>query len=52
MKKNTYEDVKRYVEDRGCKLLSEEYESQEVKLLIVFSCGHSDYRSFCKFKAG
>ena len=39
-KKLTYEYVKEYVENTGCKLLSEEYINNSTKLTIEFVCGH------------
>ena len=42
--------VREYVEENGCKLLSEKYESFHKKLEIEFSCGHTGIRSFYNFK--
>jgi hypothetical protein len=52
MKKNTIENVRKEIEKRGCKLLSEEYLTQDHYLSIRFSCGHVDSRTFAKFKSG
>jgi len=50
MKKLTYDNVKTFIEDRGCKLLDAEYINQNKELSIVFACGHTDKRSFAHFK--
>lgn len=51
-KKLSYDYVKSYIEDRGCKLLSINYKDQVEKLEIIFSCGHTEFRGFNKFKYG
>lgn len=49
-RKFTHEYVSEYIESRGCKLLSKEYNGTKEKLEILFSCGHSDWRDFDSFK--
>lgn len=39
-KKLTFNEVKKYVKSRGCKLLSKTYERNALPLDIEFSCGH------------
>jgi hypothetical protein len=47
----TYDYVKKYIEDKGCKLLSDEYiGSCESKLKISLRCGHVVERSFYVFR--
>jgi hypothetical protein len=50
--KFTYEYVKKFIEDKGCQLISEEYIGITEDLEIVFSCGHTDFRCFNDFKTG
>ena len=49
---NSYsiENVKNFIESKGCKLISEEYISNKNILLIQCSCGNIFERSFSKFK--
>jgi DNA-directed RNA polymerase subunit RPC12/RpoP len=39
-KRNKYEDIKQFVESKGCKLLSTEYKTCKDKLNILGRCGH------------
>lgn len=48
----TYEYVKQYFEDKGCKLLSTEYSGTYSKLKYIASCGHEEEITFTKFKSG
>ena len=48
--KLNYKDVKRYIESKGCKLLSKEYINNETKLHIQCSCGTEFYRDFTHYK--
>ena len=48
--KLTYEEVKGFIEDNGCKLISEEYVNAYTKLKIKCSCGEMFEKSFSKFK--
>lgn len=52
MKKLTYEFVRDYFKDCGCKLLSEEYVGCELKLKYIAKCGHEHSMSLSVFKAG
>ena len=49
MAKWLYEDVKNYVEEHGCKLLSNEYVNMHTKMSIQCPCGNSFEREFTKF---
>lgn len=49
-KRYNYNNVKNYIESKGCKLLSEEYINNKVKLKIQCKCGNMFYRSFQDFK--
>ena len=49
MAKWLYEDVKKYVEEHGCKLLSDKYVNSRTKLSIQCSCGNVFEREFTKF---
>lgn len=49
-KKYTYEDVKEYIESKGCKLLSNEYINSSKKLEIECICGNVYNRIFGNFK--
>ena len=49
-RKFTYNEVKEYIELKGYKLLSHEYNSSNDKLLIKCSKGHVFERSFTNFK--
>lgn len=49
-KKFTYEEVSQYVEDRGEKLLSDEYINNRTKLKIMCSHGHIYNMTFKDFK--
>lgn len=46
MAKLTYEQVKKYIEDLGCKLLSEEYKNTTTPLIIQCECGRIFERKF------
>lgn len=48
--KFTYEDVRKYVEEKGCKLLSKEYVNVKTKLKILCSCGNVRYTDFYIFR--
>ena len=48
--KMNYEEVKKYVESKGCKLISEDYKRNNQKLLIQCSCGNLFERTLNKFK--
>lgn len=50
--KHKYDDVKCFIESKGCELLSEEYVGIDNKLRIKFSCGHIGERTFYIFKTG
>lgn len=50
MKKLTFEQVKSYVEENGCELLSEEYQNNCQILLFKCSCGNTFERNFKEFK--
>jgi hypothetical protein len=45
-----FNDVKVFVESKGCKLLSTEYVKLKDELEIEFKCGHSNYVRFDVFK--
>ena len=45
-----YEDVKKYFEDNGCKLLSKEYKSNKQKLRYITKCGHERESRFYNIK--
>lgn len=47
-----YEDVKSFIENEGCELVSTEYKGASIKLDIIFPCGHMWPVSYAKFKAG
>jgi len=47
-----YEDVKKYIESFGCKLLSEEYVNTREKLKILYPCGHIWETIYDNFKSG
>jgi len=50
MKSFTYEQVKEYVESKGCILLSKEYFKCQYSLDFIGTCGHNYSVSFEKFK--
>lgn len=50
--KYTFEEVKDFIESKGCKLLSTEYVNNSEKLIIKCSCGEVFKKSFDKFKNG
>lgn len=50
-KRIKYEDVKNYIDSKGCKLISESVNSAVEKLIIQCSCGEIFHRSFNKFKS-
>ena len=50
MKKLTFEQVKSYVEENGCELLSKEYQNNHQTLLFKCSCGNTFERTFKDFK--
>jgi hypothetical protein len=45
-----YEEVKKYVEEHGCKLLAKGYTVSLAKILMECKCGKSFYKSFANFK--
>ena len=45
-----YNYVKKYIESKGCKLLSKEYKNNKEKLKIQCKCGSIFYRCFQDFK--
>lgn len=49
-RKYTYNDVKEFIESKGCKLLSKEYKNNKVNLQIQCKCGSIISRSFQDFK--
>jgi hypothetical protein len=49
-RKLNFEDVKKEIEDKGCKLVSTEYISTHEKLEIFFACGHKDWRNLSDFR--
>jgi hypothetical protein len=52
-RRHTYEDVKNYIEEKGCKLLSKEYQnSTSQKLDIICCCGNTHSIRFSAFKQG
>jgi hypothetical protein len=52
MKKLSFEFIKEVIESKGCKLISNEYTGYSDKIEILFSCGHSDFKTFENFKKG
>ena len=51
-KRVSYTEVKNFIEQYGCKLLSTEYVNNCTDLLIQCSCGNTFYRTFANFKHG
>ena len=51
-KRVSYTEVKNFIEQYGCKLLSTEYVNTCTDLLIQCSCGNTFYRTFANFKSG
>ena len=49
MKKLDIEFVKNKIESYGCKLISNEYKNSNEQLNILFTCGHTGYRSYKNF---
>lgn len=49
MRKLGYEFVRTEIEKGGCELLSSEYVSAKKRLNIIFTCGHTDERSYAEF---
>ena len=47
--KNTYKEVKKYIEDRGYKLLSTEYINNTTKMILQCPEGHDWFTSFHNF---
>ena len=45
-----YEDVKKYIEENNCKLLTKEYKNNVQHLLIQCKCGNTFERTFKEFK--
>ena len=55
MKENrrfTYDEVKKYFEDNGCVLISNEYINNRTKLDYICECGEKSSIAFGKFKSG
>lgn len=48
--KSSIEDIKEYIESKGCKLITKEYINQKQKLKIICECGNEFEKSFLKFK--
>ena len=46
----TYQEVKEYIESKGCKLLSKSYQNNRELLKIKCKCGEVFYRKFNSFK--
>ncbi len=46
------EYIKNFIESRNCELLSNKYKNVDMKLLILFECGHTGEISFDCFKRG
>jgi hypothetical protein len=51
-KKFIYEDVRKFFEDHGCTLLSNEYKNCDSKLDYICNCGEKSQITFYKFKKG
>jgi hypothetical protein len=51
-RRNDIQEVKEYIESRGCEWIDGEYKGNSSKLKILFSCGHIGKRSYAKFKEG
>lgn len=51
-KKLSYEEVKNYIESKGCKLISKEYKNCDTKIDIQCKCGKIYQRRFYNFKVG
>ena len=52
MKKLTYDFVKQYFEDNGCKLLTTEYVTTNTRMPYLCSCWNESVISFSNFKSG
>lgn len=50
--KFSYEQVKKYIEEQGCELISRDYKNVISHLEIKFECGHVRKMSFGNFKNG
>lgn len=48
----TYEEVKQYFDNRGCKLLETEYKNHNTPLRYIATCGHEHQISFSNFQQG
>lgn len=51
-KRFCYDYVKKYIEQKGCNLISTSYLNCDTPLKIKCSCGSIYYRTFFKFKEG
>lgn len=51
-KRLNYKEVKNYIEEHGCTLLSQDYKNYITKLEIKCSCGKIFYKDLSHFKAG
>ena len=50
MKRRNYEEVKKYIEERGYKLLSKEYKNANTKLHMECNRGHGCWITFGAFR--
>jgi hypothetical protein len=50
--RTSFDEVKKYVEDHKCKLISTEYKNNRSKIEIEFECGHYGVTNFGCFKRG
>lgn len=50
-KKYTYDEIKLFIESKGCELISTEYKNSKEKLKIKCNCGEVFERSFNDFKS-
>jgi DNA-directed RNA polymerase subunit RPC12/RpoP len=50
--KNSFDDVKRIIEEHNCELLSVQYINEKSPLEIIFSCRHIEFRNMDSFKRG
>lgn len=48
----SYNDVKKYFEDKGCELLSDSYDTVDSHLDYICSCGNKDSITFYRFRMG
>ncbi len=50
MRKATYEDIKNKIKEYGCELISTEYKNAKDKIIIKFSCGHTQETTYDRFR--